>query len=123
MDVKRQKSGGDRQLSLFDDRAALSRHGAGGEGGTGPAACEVSQSTTALDPARALTACLMEEVCERDNLNRAYARVKANRSAPGVDGMTVGELARWLNGSTGSACAASNVTTLRCNTERNRRIR
>jgi RNA-directed DNA polymerase len=97
MGVKRQQDGGDRQMSLFDDNApASSRPGAGGEGGTGPAACEASQASTALDPARALTACLMEEVCTRDNLNRAYARVKANRGAPGVDGMTVGELARWL---------------------------
>ena len=96
MGVKRQEGDSDRQLSLFDDDAAASRHGAGGEGGTQAAACEVSQATTAWDPARALTACLMEEVCARDNLNRAYARVKANRGAPGVDGMTVGELARWL---------------------------
>jgi RNA-directed DNA polymerase len=105
MGVKRQPEGGDQQLSLFDDRtaalsstdaSALSCHGAGGNGGTGPAAYEVSQTTTALNPARALTACLMEEVCRVDNLNRAYARVKANRGAPGVDGMTVHELARWM---------------------------
>ena len=96
MGVKRQKVGADRQLSLFEDHAAASRHGAGGEGGTGAAACEASPATTALDPARALTAGLMEEVCRRENLNEAYRRVKANRGAPGVDGLTVGELARWL---------------------------
>lgn len=96
MGVKRQKGDGDRQMSLFDDHAALSRHGAGGEGGTPAVARAVSQASTALNPARALTACLMEEVCARDNLNRAYARVQANRGAPGVDGLTVGELARWL---------------------------
>jgi RNA-directed DNA polymerase len=38
----------------------------------------------------------MEEVCRRDNLNRAYERVKSNRGAPGVDGMTVDELCDWL---------------------------
>jgi len=96
MGVKRQQCDEDRQLSLFDDDAASSRHGAGGESGTQAAACEASQASTALNPARALTAFLMEEVCERNNLNRAYARVKANRGAPGVDGMAVGELARWL---------------------------
>ena len=39
---------------------------------------------------------LMEMICERQNLNRAYKRVKANRGSPGVDGMTVGELGAWL---------------------------
>jgi RNA-directed DNA polymerase len=40
----------------------------------------------------------MERVCERENLNRAYKRVKANKGAPGIDGMTVGELYEWLRG-------------------------
>ncbi|MBX3395326.1 MAG: group II intron reverse transcriptase/maturase [Phycisphaerae bacterium] len=97
MGVKRQQGEGDRQLSLFDDdRAALSRHGASSEGGTGPAACEEPQTPTALDPARALTEHLMEEVCQRDNLNQAYRRVKTNKGAAGVDGMTVHELRAWL---------------------------
>jgi RNA-directed DNA polymerase len=38
----------------------------------------------------------MEEVCQRDNLNRAYRRVKSNKGAAGVDGMTVHELSAWL---------------------------
>lgn len=32
---------------------------------------------------------LLEKVLSRDNLNRAYKRVKANKGASGVDGMTV----------------------------------
>ena len=32
---------------------------------------------------------LLEEILSRDNLNRAYKRVKANKGAPGIDGMTV----------------------------------
>jgi len=97
MDVKRRQVDDDRQLSLFDDNALASPcHGASGEGGTRPAACEASQASAAWDPGRALTACLMEEVCRRDNLNEAYRRVKTNRGAPGVDGMTVAELAHWL---------------------------
>lgn len=32
---------------------------------------------------------LLEAILYRDNLNRAYKRVKANKGAPGVDGMTV----------------------------------
>jgi RNA-directed DNA polymerase len=43
-----------------------------------------------------LTGRLMERVCDRENLNRGYKRVKANKGAPGVDGMTVGELYDWL---------------------------
>ncbi len=39
---------------------------------------------------------LMEEVCERENLKEALRRVKANKGSPGVDGMTVGQLADYL---------------------------
>ena len=38
----------------------------------------------------------MERVCERENCKRALARVKANKGAPGVDGITVGELPGFL---------------------------
>ena len=34
---------------------------------------------------------LLEKILERDNLNRAFKRVKANKGAPGVDGMTIDE--------------------------------
>ena len=95
MGVKRQQVGDDQFLLSFEEPASL-RPGAGSEDGIRASACEASQATTALDPARALTAYLMEEVCQRENLNRAYRRVKANKGAPGVDGMTVGELGRWL---------------------------
>lgn len=39
---------------------------------------------------------LLEKVLDRDNLNRAYRRVKANKGASGVDGMTVDEALPWL---------------------------
>jgi RNA-directed DNA polymerase len=39
---------------------------------------------------------LMEEVCERENLKQALKRVKANKGAPGVDGMTVLALPAYL---------------------------
>jgi RNA-directed DNA polymerase len=32
---------------------------------------------------------LMEEVCERENLKRAWKRVRRNKGGPGVDGMTI----------------------------------
>ena len=95
MDVEQQQ-GTWSQLSLFEAEAGSVRHGASGEGGTGPAAHEEWQASAALNRERALTGNLMERMCERENLNRAYKRVKANKGAPGIDGMTVGELYDWL---------------------------
>lgn len=43
-----------------------------------------------------LTNQLMEQICEPSNLNRAYKRVKANKGAAGVDGMTVDDLLGWI---------------------------
>ena len=59
------------QRMLFEQPAESLRHDASGDGGTGPAACEESQAFTAFDQARALTQHLMEEVVNRENLNRA----------------------------------------------------
>ena len=39
---------------------------------------------------------LMEQVVERENLREALKRVVANKGAPGIDGMTVEELAAYL---------------------------
>lgn len=39
---------------------------------------------------------LLGKILERENLNRAYKRVKANKGAPGIDGMTVEEALPWL---------------------------
>ena len=39
---------------------------------------------------------LLEAILDRDNLNRAYKRVKANKGAPGIDGMTVEDALTWL---------------------------
>jgi RNA-directed DNA polymerase len=95
MDVEQQQ-GTWTQLSLFEEREGNVRPDASGEGGTGTAAIEEWQASTASNRERALTGNLMERVCEHGNLNRAYKRVKANRGAPGIDGMTVGELYDWL---------------------------
>jgi RNA-directed DNA polymerase len=84
------------QRELFERSAESLRHDAGSNGGTEAAAIEEPQALTAIDQARALTQCLMEEVIDRDNLNRAYRRVKANKGAPGVDGMSVRELRDWI---------------------------
>ena len=39
---------------------------------------------------------ILGKILNRDNLNRAYERVKANKGAPGIDGMTIEEAFLWL---------------------------
>jgi retron-type reverse transcriptase len=39
---------------------------------------------------------LLEKIVDRNNLNQAYKRVKANRGSHGVDGMKVDELLPFL---------------------------
>jgi len=95
MDAEQQQ-GRHYQRFLFEDSAESPRPDAGGNGGTEAAALEEWQTSTANDQARALTENLIEEVTDRANLNRAYRRVKANRGAPGVDGLTVRDLRDWI---------------------------
>lgn len=95
MGVKRPQGRLD-QRSLLEGLEADLRPDTSGEGGTGPGVFEESQASTASGPARALTDRLMEEVCQRANLNQAYYRVKANKGAPGIDGMTVDDLFPWI---------------------------
>lgn len=54
----------------------------------------------------AFTEQLMEEVCDRENLERAWKRVKRNKGSPGVDGMT-----RRREGVPASALAKHSVST------------
>jgi RNA-directed DNA polymerase len=42
------------------------------------------------------TTMLLEEVLRDDNLKRAYQKVRSNKGAPGIDGMTVDELGPYL---------------------------
>ena len=62
---------------------------------SGTLGVEERQPSSAQSGGRALTQELMEQVVDPDNLNRAYARVRANKGAPGIDGMTVEELGEW----------------------------
>lgn len=91
------QQGHGRQLDLFDEaRLTRWRHDDPGTGGTGAGTGEERQAPTAGSRHRALPQDLMEEIASAANLNRAYKRVKANRGAPGVDGMTVADLRPWI---------------------------
>lgn len=39
---------------------------------------------------------LLEEILDRENLNKAYKHVKANKGAPGVDGVTIDEAYNYI---------------------------
>lgn len=39
---------------------------------------------------------LLEKILDRDNMNRAYKKVRVNKGKPGIDGMTVDELLPFL---------------------------
>src|SRR5271155_594663 len=95
MGAGRQQGGLYRRF-LFEDWEEKPRHDQGGEARSRSTRPEEPQALTAVDPARALTVSLMEEVTDRDNLNRAYFRVRANKGAAGVDGMTVNDLKAWI---------------------------
>ena len=102
MKAARQQGIGE-QLDLFDEvlKAVLGldpgmRHSGPGPGGSGARSCVEQQAETAWQRERALTRGLMERIASSANLNQADKRVKANRGAPGVDGMTVDDLRPWI---------------------------
>src|SRR5271163_4972311 len=55
-----------------------------------------SLGTTSAPESPARTDRMMEEIVERESLKEALRRVKANKGAPGVDGMTVDQLGDHL---------------------------
>ena len=61
----------------------------------GHAGAEPLMATTEPE-SPAATMHLMEEVCERENLVRAWQRVRDNKGAPGVDGMTIEDAKSYL---------------------------
>ena len=56
--------------------------------------CQASTAVTGKTQPEAMS--LMEEVLRRENLIRALRRVRSNKGAPGIDGMTVEELTAYL---------------------------
>ena len=59
------------------------------------AGAEPSMAATDLE-SPALLGQLMEEVCDRENLQRAWQRVRRNKGGPGVDGMTIDDARDYL---------------------------
>ena len=56
---------------------------------------------------------MWEQMLSRENLGRALRRVRANRGAPGVDGMTTEELEPWLRDHWASVREALDAGTYR----------
>lgn len=67
-----------------------------GKGGTKACGFEEQQTSVTNQDQRDLAVELMEEICNPANLNQAYKRVKANKGAAGIDGMTVDQLKPYL---------------------------
>jgi RNA-directed DNA polymerase len=61
-------------------------------------AAEGTEARTAKTPPKSPASATgrMEEVCERQNLQQALRRVRANKGSPGIDGMTVDDLPAHL---------------------------
>jgi hypothetical protein len=78
MGVERQQ-GGFYQPSLFEGHEESPRPDQDGEARSLSVRHEEPQASAASDPARALSVNLMEEVAKRDNLNRAFRQVRANK--------------------------------------------
>src|SRR5215831_14857723 len=86
MSGKRQKI----QYSLALEPVDLGETPVSGYQGTEPLAAKPAPQSPAL------TEQLMEEVCDRENLVRAWKRVHQNKGGPGVDGMTVDDAKDYL---------------------------
>ena len=86
----------DSHPTLWQQAPDEGGYGSPGRGGTDAGDREGPTEGTASAEGRALTAYLMEEVCDPANLNEAYFRVVSNKGAAGVDGMHVDELRSWI---------------------------
>lgn len=67
-----------------------------GESGTVAESNEEPQSSMAKHQQPTLVFNLMERICDRANLNRAYKRVKSNKGSAGVDGMSVNAMKDYI---------------------------
>ena len=80
-----------------DRKAEMPEDSRKGRGGTSPdTGRERQASAAAKETPRPETTMLMQEVLRRENLIKAYHKVRANKGAPGVDGVTVDDLKGYL---------------------------
>jgi RNA-directed DNA polymerase len=79
------------QLELAFGEAATGKARSGPGGGT-----ETDAANVAIESSAVLSGPCMEAIVERDNLKEALARVKRNKGAPGIDGMSVEALSAHL---------------------------
>ena len=99
MNVERQNQDTLYQMEFdFDTPSGEVRPHGGGEGATPTAApSREQQAFAAWREELNWEERILENIAHRYNLELACQRVKSNKGAPGVDGMTVEELERWLN--------------------------
>jgi RNA-directed DNA polymerase len=80
-------------------RGAIPEDSRKGRGGTSLDTGRERQASAAVkEESRPETTMLLEEVLRRENLITAYRKVRANKGAPGIDGMTVETLKPYLEG-------------------------
>ena len=72
------------------------RNGMIGDGIADDTACVQQAITASEDHADERAPMCIEEVVRRENMQRAWQRVRSNKGAPGVDGLTVDETNVWL---------------------------
>lgn len=84
------------QRLLFEQEQESLSHDQNGNSGTESGLIEEQQTHTASEQKRALAFNLMERIVDRQNLNCAYKRVKANKGSPGIDGMTIKQTRDFL---------------------------
>jgi len=68
-----------------------------GKSGTGTGLLEEQQYKLATHEPKVMTVELMEQVCLRANLVKAYKRVRANKGSAGVDGMSIDDFKLYLS--------------------------